>query len=61
MKGDLTARNTARYESDKLDWEMANRIRRLRVNRNMPRAKPQFKHNEDYKAYVVKDGKEGIN
>ena len=40
MKDDLVARNAARYESDKLDWQMANRIRRLRVDRNMPGTKP---------------------
>jgi hypothetical protein len=61
MKDDLTVRNTARYKLDKLDWEMANGIRRLRVDRNMPKAKPQFKYDEDLKAYVVKDGKGGIN
>jgi transposase len=61
MKDDLAARNAARYESDKLDWEMANGIRRLRVDRNMPGTKPQFKHDEDHGAYVVKDGKGGIN
>ena len=40
---------------------MANRIKRLRIDRNMPRTKPQFKHNEDHRAYVVKDGKGEIN
>ena len=40
---------------------MANGIRRLRVDRNMPGTKPQFKHDKDHGAYIVKDEKEGIN
>jgi hypothetical protein len=36
-------------------------MKRLRATTTMPRRKPQFKHNKDTGAYVLKEGKEGIN
>ncbi len=59
-KADLKARNAARYEEDKLNWEVANGISRAGL-RNKPRTKPQFQHNEDIGAYVLKDRRGGIN
>ena len=59
-KADLKARNTARYEEDKLNQEVANGISRVRL-RNKPRTKSQFQHNEDTGAYVLKDRRGGIN
>jgi hypothetical protein len=61
MVADLKARNAARYKEDKLAWEMETGIRRLRVRSNYPRRKPQFTHNKTTKAYVVDEGKKGIN
>jgi hypothetical protein len=61
MVADLKARNAARYEEDKLAWEMETGIKRLRVGPNYPGRKPQFTHNKTTGAYVVDEGKKGIN
>jgi hypothetical protein len=58
---DLEARNAVRYEEDKLNWELENGIRRLRATSTMPSRKPTFKHNEETGAYVLNEGKGGIN
>ena len=58
---DLEARNAARYEEDKINWELENGIRRLRATSTMPGCKPTFKHNEETGAYVLNEGRGGIN
>jgi hypothetical protein len=58
---DLAARNAARYEEDKINWELENGIRRLRATSTMPGRKPTFKHDENTSAYVLKEGKGGVN
>ena len=60
-KKDLELRNALRYKDDKANWEIENRIRRLRATTTIPRKKPQFKHDENTRAYVLKEGKKGIN
>ena len=58
---DLAERNAARYENDKVNWELENGIRRLRATSTMPSPKSVFKHDENTRAYVLKEGKGGIN
>ena len=58
---DLAARNAAKYENDKAMWELENGIRRLRATTTVPGRKPVFKHNENTGAYVLKEGRGGIN
>ena len=58
---DLATRNSARYKKDKVNWELESRIRRLQVTSTIPGHKPVFKHNENTRAYVLKEGKGGIN
>ena len=56
----LTNWNNARYAEDKASWELTKPMERLRVRSNVPGPKPKFRHEENG-AYVVKDGKGGIN
>jgi hypothetical protein len=56
----LTNWNKARYAEDKASWELTKPIERLRVRPNVPGPKPKFRHEEN-RAYVIKNGKEGIN
>jgi len=56
----LTNWNNARYAEDKASWELTKPIERLRVRSNISGPKPKFRHEENG-AYVVKDGKGGIN
>jgi hypothetical protein len=60
-KKDLKARNSARYSSDLAKWELEDAMRRIHITRNQPGARAQFKHTEATGAYVLKDGKGGIN
>jgi transposase len=57
----LELRNALRYEDDKANWEIENGIRRLRATTTIPGRKPQFKHDENTGAYVLKEGKGVIN
>ena len=58
---DLAARNSARYEEDKVNWELESGIRRLQATSTMLGRKPVFKHDENTGAYVLKEGKGRIN
>jgi hypothetical protein len=58
---DISARNAACYENDKMLWEIENRIRRLQATSTIPGRKPVFKHNKNTGVYVLKEGKGGIN
>jgi hypothetical protein len=58
---DLAKRNAARYENDKAMWEIENGIRRLQATSTMPGRKPTFKHDENTGAYILKEGRGGIN
>ena len=58
---DLAARNAARYENDEEKWELENAMKRIHITRNQPGKRAQFKHTEETGAYVLKDGKGGIN
>jgi hypothetical protein len=54
-------RNARRYDEDKANWELENGMRRLRATLSMPGKKPVFKHTKETGAYILKDGKGGIN
>ena len=58
---DLATRNAAKYENDKALWEIENRIRRLQATSIVPGRKPVFKHDESTRAYILREGKGGIN
>ena len=60
-KKDLEARNALRYKEDKVNQEIKNRMRRLRATTIKLRRKPQFKHDENTRVYILKEGKGGIN
>ena len=60
MEVDLKA-NAKRYESDKAKWELEYVMQRIHITRNQPRPRVTFKHNEDTGAYIVKEGRGGIN
>ena len=61
MIADLKARNAERYEDDKLKWELENAMNRIHITRNQPGPRAQFKHDKSTGAYIVKEGKGGIN
>jgi hypothetical protein len=56
----LTNWNNTQYAKDKASWELTKPMKRLRVWLNVPGPKSKFRHKENG-AYVVKDGKGGIN
>jgi hypothetical protein len=58
---DLAVQNAAKYENDKAMWELENGIRRLRATTTVPGRKHVFKHDENTGAYVLKEGRDGIN
>ena len=58
---DLATRNSTKYEEDKVNWELESGIRRLRATSTIPGRKPVFKYDENTGAYVLKEGKGGIN
>jgi hypothetical protein len=58
---DLAVQNSARYKEDKVNWELESGIRRLQATSTMPGRKPVFKHDENTGAYILKEGKGGIN
>jgi len=60
-KKDLDARNTARYEEDCRKWELEYGLRRIHITRNQSGPRAQFQHTEDTGAYVLNEGKGGIN
>jgi hypothetical protein len=56
----LTYWNNACYAEDKASWELTKPMSRLWVKANVPGRKPVFWYEENG-AYVLKDGKGGIN
>ena len=58
---DLKARNAARHDKDKEEWEMAQLIHRLHATRAQSGTRAQWKHTKENGAYVLKEGKGGIN
>ena len=58
---DLKARNAKRYDEDKLKWELEYGLRRIYVTRNQLGPKAQFKHTRETGAYILEEGKGGIN
>ena len=56
----LTNWNKARYAEDKASWELTKPMKRIQLQGNKPGPKPKFRHEENG-AYVLKDGKGGIN
>jgi hypothetical protein len=56
----LTNWNNARYYEDKALWELTKPMERMQLRSNKPGPKPKFRHAENG-AYVLKDGKGGIN
>jgi DDE superfamily endonuclease len=60
-KADLAARNAERYKKDKEDWEMVYSIERLHATRAQSGPKAQFKHTEKTGAYILNEGKGGVN
>ena len=61
LKKDLNARNAAKEPNDKLIWEATQAIHRLHATRAQPGTRTKWVHNEENSAYIVKDGKKGIN
>jgi hypothetical protein len=53
--------NAEKYEEDKKKWELEYAMRRIHITRNQPGKRAQFKHTEETGAYVLNDGKGGIN
>ena len=60
-KKDLEERNRLRYNTDKSNWEIEKGMDRLGIARATRGRKPQFKHDETTGAYILKEGKGGIN
>ena len=60
-KADLAARDAERYEKDKEEWEMACSIERLHVTRAQSGPRAQFKHTKKTGAYILNEGKGGVN
>jgi hypothetical protein len=54
-KKDLASRNALRYDDDKINWEIENGMIRLRAT-TMPGKKPQFKDDENTRAYCYGAG-----
>jgi len=61
MKKDLDARNEAKEPNDKLIWEATQAIHRLHATRAQAGTRAKWVHNEENGAYIVKDGRKGIN
>ena len=60
-KKDLAAHNIAHYEKDLANWEAVQVIHQLYATRGQTGGRAQFRHDEDYGAFVQKDGKGGID
>jgi transposase len=61
MRADLERLNDARFELDKSKWELEYAMTRIHITRNQSGPRAQFKHTEETGAYVVKEGRGGIN
>jgi len=53
--------NDAQYEEDKAKWELEYAMTRIHITRNQSGPRAEFKHTEDTGAYIVKEGRGGIN
>ena len=60
-KKDLDAQNVAQYEEDRRKWELEYGLQRIHITRNQAGPQAQFRHTEDTRAYVLNEGKGGIN
>jgi hypothetical protein len=60
-EADLKARNKARHNKDKEEWEIAQLIHRLHATRAQPGPKAKWKHTEETRAYVLNEGRGGVN
>ena len=58
---DLKARNAARYNKDKEEWEIAQLIYCLYAIQAQLGTQAKWKHTKENRAYVLKEGKGGIN
>ena len=61
MQADLKRHNDARYEEDKAKWELEYAMTRIYIICNQSGPCAQFKHNKDTGAYIVDEGRGGIN
>jgi hypothetical protein len=61
MQADLERLNNARFELDKSKWELEYAMTRIYITRNQSGPRAQFKYTEETGAYVVKEGRGGIN
>jgi hypothetical protein len=57
----LAARNKDRYEEDYLVWEAQNVLHRLHATRSQTGPCATFKHTKETGAFVLEEGKGGIN
>jgi hypothetical protein len=57
----LTKWNAACYKDDKKMWEITQEDITRMGTRNKPETKPVFKYTEKTGAYILKEGKGGIN
>ena len=60
-KKDLATRNAAKYEKDKEEWEISQLVHRLHATHAQSGKRAQFKHDEKTGAYVLNEGKGGVN
>jgi Transposase/DDE superfamily endonuclease len=60
-QADLAARNRERYEEDRLAWEAQNALHRLHATRSQTGPRAAFKHTKETGAFVLEEGKGGIN
>ena len=60
-QADLATRNRERYEEDRLTWEAQNALHRLHATRSQTGPRATFKHTKETRAFVLEEGKGGIN
>ena len=56
---DLAARNAARYELDKMEWELSYGLERIQLRGSRPGPRARFNHAKNG-AYILEEGKGGI-
>ena len=53
---DLAARNAARYELDKMEWELSYSLERIQLRGNRPGPRARFNHAKNG-AYILEEGR----
>ena len=60
-QADLATRNRERFEEDRLAQEAQNALYKLHATRSQTRPRAAFKHTKETRAFVLEEGKGGIN